>query len=328
MKYRQLGELDLEISEVGFGVWSISTGWQDRMAEREASDLLVNAYDLGVNFFDTSDVYGDGYGEHILAKALGNHRHDVILASKVGYDMITNTLREQQTDRRQNFNPEFIRYACEQSLRRLKTDYVDLYQLHNPTMDTIESDSVFDALDILVQEGKIRHYGVTLGSEDGWLEEGEASVINRQIAALQIPYSILEQDPATRLFPIAVEGKAGLVTRDPHTSGMLEATYSNHTGLGPTEQGSYRTKEWLDKSFKKTKQIHFLLDAMDSTIGQIAIKFALSAPMVASALPNITNLPQLEEFASAPETIDLPKELLELVLELNEKDFGLEAVTE
>ena len=328
MKYRTHGTTGFKVSEVGFGVWTVGTNWWGKIDEEDGVGLLRKAFDLGINLFDTADAYGDGYGEEILAKALGRQRHDVVIATKFGYDIYSDAPRDGHKERPQDFSPEFIRNACEQSLRRLRTDYIDLYQLHNPKMDAIEADDLFDTLKVLVGEGKIRHYGVALGPDIGWFEEGEASMTERKTRSMQIIYSILEQEPARRFFPIAQEEKTGLLTRVPHASGLLDGTYTKDTVFGHDDHRSHRRQEWLSRGLEKLRKLDFLLDGMGSTIGQTAIKFALAAPGVDSVLPNITNLPQLEEFATAPETEDIPQEFLDRLHELYEEDFSLEPVAE
>ena len=328
MKFRNIGATDLSVSEVGFGLWTVSTGWWGKIDESDGVKLLRRAFSLGVNFFDTADAYGDGYGEEILARALEDHRHEMVIGTKVGYDINSNAPREGHKERPQDFSPDFIRGACEMSLKRLKTDYIDLYQLHNPRVDTIEKDEVFDALDLLVKEGKVREYAVAIGPDIGWFEEGEASMRLRKIRCMQIIYSILEQDPAVRFFPIAREEGTGLLTRVPHATGMLDGTYNKDTVFEPDDHRSHRRQEWLDQSLKKLATLDFLTENMGSTIGQIAIKFALAAPMVAAVLPNITNMPQLEEFVAAPETEDIPQEFLDRISELYSEGFYVESVAE
>ena len=324
MKYRTLGTTDLEVSEVSFGGWTVGTNWWGKIEPDQAVSLLVKAYDLGINFFDTADTYGVGYGEEIIAKALTKQRHDIIIATKFGYDFYANVVREGHKERPQNFTPEFIRYACEQSLRRLNTDYIDLYQLHNPRIDTIEQDEVFDTLEELVKEGKIRYHAVALGPDIGWFEEGEASMRERKVPALQIIYSILEQDPARLFFPIAQEEGTGLITRVPHASGLLDDTYTKDTVFDPTDHRSHRKQEWLEEGLKKVDHLGFLKENLDSTMGQIAIKFALSVPQVAAVLPNITSVPELEEFAATPDTEEIPSDFLDRIIELYDEVFQSE----
>ncbi len=328
MKFRTLGATDLEVSEVGFGVWTVATNWWGKITEEQGVGLLQKAYDLEINLFDTADAYGDGYGEEVVAKALGRKRHEIILCTKFGYDIYDDAPREGHKERPQNFDPEFIRNACEQSLRRLGTDYIDLYQLHNPRIDTIERDEVFNTLDELASEGKIRYYGVALGPDIGWFEEGEASMKERSTPTLQIIYSMLEQDPANRFFPIAEGNETGLMTRVPHASGMLDGTYTKDTVFDASDHRSHRRRQWLEQSLQKVATLDFLTEGIDSTIGQIAIRFALAGPKVASVLPNFTNLPQLEEFAAAPHTEEIPQEFLDRVAELYEENFYVESVAE
>lgn len=143
MKYRKLGPSDLNVSGVAFGVWTVSTGWWGKMTEDEGARLLQKAHYEGVDFFDTGDTYGQGVGETILSKAFPKSGTDILIGTKSGYDFYTFQARAGHRERPQNFTPDFVRYACEQSLRRLKTDYIDLYQLLNPRMDVIHSDELF-----------------------------------------------------------------------------------------------------------------------------------------------------------------------------------------
>src|SRR5215212_62963 len=132
MKYRKLARTDLSVSEIGFGVWTLSAGWWGEYSDDQACTLLRRACDLGVTFFDTGDTYGEGRGETILAKAFGARRRDIVIGTKFGYDFYGDAERRGQRERRQDFSPDFVRFALEQSLLRLGSDYVDLYQLHNP----------------------------------------------------------------------------------------------------------------------------------------------------------------------------------------------------
>ena len=225
MKFRQMPRTELTLSEVGFGVWTVATNWWGRIDEADKAALLENAVELGVNFFDTADTYGEGYGEEILAKVLGHRRNDIIIATKFGYDFYDPTPRIGHQERKQNFEREFVRYACEQSLRRLNTDYIDLYQIHNPRVDALERDELFETLDQLQSEGKIRYFGVALGPDIGWFEEGETSMKDRHVDSLQIIYSILEQEPAKDFFPIAQDHEVGLLSRVPHASNTLTGEF-------------------------------------------------------------------------------------------------------
>ncbi len=143
MKYRQLPRTDLVLPEVGFGVWTVATTWWGQRSEEEQASLLENALELGITFFDTADTYGEGYGEEVLAKVLGHRRSDITIATKFGYDFYDKAPREGHQERPQKFDREFVIFACEQSLRRLRTDHIDLYQIHNPRITALERDELF-----------------------------------------------------------------------------------------------------------------------------------------------------------------------------------------
>ena len=133
-------------------------------------------------------------------RPLSKQRHEIVIGTKFGYDFYNNVPRIGHQERPQRFEPDFIRYACEQSLRRLRTDYIDLYQLHNPRMEALERDEVYETLEQLVKEGKIRCYAAAIGPDIGWFEEGETAM-RRRVSAMQIIYSILEQEPRPQLLP-------------------------------------------------------------------------------------------------------------------------------
>ena len=150
MQYRSFGDTNLRASVVGFGVWTVGTTMWGIKDEAVGVGLLRRAYDLGITFYDTADVYGDGLGETILAKALGHVRDRITIATKFGYDFYAHPGPQPgQRERPQDWSPAFIRKACEESLRRLGTDRIDLYQLHNPRIDTLRRDDLFEALDRL-----------------------------------------------------------------------------------------------------------------------------------------------------------------------------------
>jgi len=324
MKYRQLPRTDLTISEVGFGMWTVATTWWGRIEESDKVQLLEKAVDLGITLFDTADTYGEGYGEEILAKALRHARHSIVIATKFGYDFYDNIERIGHQERPQKFEPDFIRFACEQSLKRLKTDYIDLYQLHNPRIDAIEKDEVFDVLNTLVKEGKIRYYGSALGPDIGWFEEGEASMRERKVHSLQIIYSILEQDPARRFFPIAEKEQVGLLSRVPHASEILTARYSQPPTFEAGDHRAHRRQEWMTQAWKKREQVKFLAEETGRTLAQAAIKFCLAQGTIVSVLPNITNMEELEEYVLAPDTHDLTKEESDQLDDLWKNSFYLE----
>ena len=327
MRYRRLGDTDISISEVGFGVWTVSTGWWGEVDEARSVKLLRLAHEKGINYFDTADTYGSGLGETLLRDAFGHMRESIVISTKIGYDFYNHTARRGQQERPQDWSEDFIRFALEQSLKRLGTDYIDFLQLHNTKMDAVENDALFELMEEFEKEGKVRAYGIALGPKIGWLEEGVKAMRERKLDGLQMIYNLLEQDPGRSLIETTHETNTSLVVRVPHSSGMLEGKYTEETTFAQNDHRRHRPKEWLLEGLKKVEQLGFLTESGERTLGQAALKFILASPEIASTLPNIYDEEQLEEFSAAPETPDLTEEELARVKELYENNFGLEPAT-
>lgn len=324
MKYRRLGGTDIEVSEVGFGVWTVSTGWWGEVDDERSVRIMRQAHERGINYFDTADTYGSGKGETLLADAFGHMRDEVVISTKIGYDFYNHTARRGQQERPQDWSEEFIRFALEQSLGRLGTDYIDFLQLHNTKMDAIENDELFALMEEFKAEGKIRSYGVALGPKIGWLDEGVKAMRERSVEGVQMIHNMLEQDPGRKFIEVARETDTSLIVRVPHSSGMLEGKYDENTTFDKNDHRRHRPKEWLTEGIKKVERLSFLTESGERTLGQAALKFVLAAPEVVSVLPNIYNDEQIEEFAAAPDTPDLTEEELARVAELYQNNFGLE----
>jgi aryl-alcohol dehydrogenase-like predicted oxidoreductase len=324
MKYRNLAGTDIEVSEVGFGVWTVSTGWWGEVDDERSVRLLRRAFEKGINYFDTADTYGSGLGETLLADAFGGMREEVVISTKIGYDFYNHTQRRGQQERPQDWSENFIRFALEQSLKRLGTDYIDFLQLHNTKIDAIENDALFELMEEFKEKGKIRSYGVALGPKIGWLEEGVKAMHERDLAGVQMIYNLLEQDPGRALIEAARETGTSLIVRVPHSSGMLEGKYTEETIFAKNDHRRHRPKEWLLGGLQKVEQLGFLTRSDERTLGQAALKFVLATPEIISTLPNIYDDEQLDEFAAAPDTPDLTDDELARVAELYKDNFGLE----
>src|SRR5918997_1051481 len=325
MRYRNLADTDIAVSEVGFGVWTVSTGWWGEVDDDRSVRLLREARERGINYFDTADTYGSGKGETLLADAFGHVRDEVVISTKIGYDFYNHTARRGQQERPQDWSEDFIRYALEQSLKRLGTEYIDFLQLHNTKMDAVANDALFELMDELKAEGKVRSYGIALGPKIGWLEEGVKAMRERALAGVQMIYNLLEQYPGRGLIEAARETGTSLIVRVPHSSGMLEGKYDENTTFAKNDHRRHRPKEWLTTGLKKVEQLGFLTESGERTLGQAALKFVLASPEIASTLPNIYGEEQIEEFAATSETPDLTEEELSRIAQLIENGFGLEA---
>jgi len=302
MKYKILGRTGLRVSEIGLGTM-VHAGHFGPMKDSESLSAIDTALELGVNFIDTSDAYGAGYSESLLGKALKGRRDKVILATKGG-NIMTGPNRGKR-----NFAPDYIDGVLLDSLKRLETDYVDLYQLHNPTVDVIQRDDVWEVLEKRKKEGKIRFYGVSINT----MEEGVAAVKDGRSDTVQVEYNLLTQEPEEKIFPLAQAANVGMIARVPLRRGLLtgKMTVDDQTKL---QADDVRARgfpgELFKKELDKVEQLRFLARDRKRTLAQAAIAFCLAHPAVSVTIPGARNEQQMRENAAAAE-ISLTRDELE-----------------
>jgi aryl-alcohol dehydrogenase-like predicted oxidoreductase len=327
MRFRTYKNTDLTVSEVGFGLWTISTGWWGNFTEGEAIALMHSAFDLGITLFDAADTYGNGLSEELIAKAFPNQRDEIMIATKVGYDFVHHGEARGRGQREipQDFSSEAITRATDAALKRLKTDRIDLLQLHNIRMEQIYDDALWTTLKKLKSEGKVRYYGIALGPAIGWLYEGTNCIRERDVTSVQHIYNVLEQHPGRAIHQAATQGEKDtmFLIRVTHSSGMLEGKYTAETTFPSTDHRSHRPRSWLLNGIKKVEKLRFLENS-ERTLGQAALQWLLADDRVASTLPNIYNEEQLVEFAKAPDCPSLTADDMAKVEELYSENFGIE----
>ena len=324
MLYRTLPGTDVTVSEVGFGLWTTSTGWWGTMSDDDAVAMLREAHALGITTFDAADTYGNGRSEEQLARAFAGKRGDVVYATKFGYAWETHAgERKGQNEIPQDFSPAAVRRSLEGSLRRLQTDYIDVWQMHNARMEQVVDGELIGLLEELKGEGKIRTWGIALGPAIGWLWEAIVAA-RRNAPMLEVIWNMLEQFPGDEMVRAANEAHSdtSLFVRVPHSSGMLEGKYTAETVFPPTDHRSHRPKSWLINGIKKIETLRFL-ERPDRTLGQAAIAWLLAEPRVMTVLPNIYDREQLREFAAASEAPRLSRDELARVAELAKTNFGV-----
>ena len=313
MKYRILGRTGLRVSAVGLGTM-VHAGHFGPMDDSESLSAIETAIDLGVNFIDTSDAYGAGYSETLLGQALRGKRDKVILATKGG-----NVMVGPERGKR-NFTTDYISRVMDESLKRLQTDYVDLYQLHNPTVDVIERGEVWEVLERAKKAGKIRHYGVSINT----IEEGIAAVNGGRSDTVQLEYNLLAQEPAEKIFPLAQKANVGIIARVPLRRGILTGK------LTVADDGRFQGEDVRARSFKgepfrreleKAEQLRFLVDGNIQTFAQAAIAFCLAHPSVSTTIPGARNAQQMGENAAGAE-VTIPPAHLKRIDELWRGSFS------
>lgn len=331
MQYRTFPGTDISVSTVGFGVWTVATTWWGITDRQVGIDLLRQALELGVTFYDTADTYSEGAAETILVEAFPGRRDDIVIATKFGYDIYAHRPDPNQRERQHNWEPAYVKFAVEQSLKRLDTDRIDFYQLHNPRIEALQRDDLLATLEDLKASGKILAYGAALGPAIDIRQADETSYIldNTKMSGVQIIFNLLEQQVGAPIFEKAREKGVGILTRVPHASGLLEGNLKTDTTFAPGDHRNWRMttdekkRAWLDKGLLKVEKLDFLTGATGRTISQAAIQFILAEPSIISVLPNIYDAPQLAELAAASDTPPLTPEEIATLADLYANDFYL-----
>lgn len=297
MKKNQLGDSNLYVSEIGFGCMSLPKD------EQQATFLIHQAIDYGVNFFDTADLYEKGLNEELVGKALKGKRNDIILATKVG-----NHFEPGKEGWFWDPSKRHIKKAVKDSLRRLQTDYIDLYQLHGGTIDD-PIDETIEAFEELKKEGVIREYGISSIRPNVICEYVKQS----SIVSCMMQYSLLDRRPEETILPLLQKHQISVIARGPVAKGLL----SNRS-----EEKLQNTKEYLTYTEDELKQtVHSLQPFCNEkrTCSQLAIRYTLSHPVVATAIPGASNVEQLKENCQTA-TITLTEEERKSLQQLTQKN--------
>jgi len=293
MKYRQLGKTGIQVSEIGFGAWAIGgpydvfgipVGW-GVVDDRESEAAIRRALDLGVNIFDTADVYGGGHSEELLGRSLAGK--DSVIATKVG-----NARAEGRPVK--DFSERHIRNQLERSLRLLRRDTIDVYQLHNPPPEVWKGDEVFTLLQKLKEEGKIRAAGVSITT----MEEGIHLIDQHKIDALQVLFNLLNQEPAKELLPLAEKEQIGILARVPLASGMLTGKFQrDHQFPSDDNRKNYLTGRRLNEALEKVELLREIIRDTGFTLEQVSLSFLVQHNVI--PIPGAKTSVQVERNVSA-----------------------------
>ncbi len=290
MEYRKLGDSDLEVSVIGFGAWGIGGApfWSTE-GDHPSCKAILKAFDLGINFFDTAPVYGFGHSEELLGKTLKSVRDKVILATKCGLVW----RKENLGSIAKNTKRDSILNEIEQSLRRLQTDVIDLYQVHWPDVNTPQEETMETLLEIQAQ-GKIRYIGLSNYS----VEQTKECLKVGNIVSLQPEYSLLERSIEKETVPFCQENQIGIIAYSPLSSGVLTGKYDKSTKFKDWRSkgiiGTF-TGEGYEKNIAKVDQLKALAQADGKTCGQMAINWVTRQPGLTTALVGVKNESQMEE---------------------------------
>lgn len=311
MRYRTLGTSDLEVSAVGVGTWAIAGNKWGPTDDRESIRGLQVAVDLGASLFDTVDVFGEGHAEELLGEALRGRRHAVRIVTKGGVDF-------HRRPHRQDYSPAYLDDALGQSLRRLRTDYVDVYMLHSPPADVLRDTQVYDFLDAMRASGRLLTYGASVADAG----DAMAAIEMGRVSCLMVPYNILDQQMGREIFPAAERAGIGIVARAPLALGILTGALTPETEFHPLDFRSEWDREEYLRRLEKVERIRWLVHDDVESLAQAAIAFTLSHPAVVAATPGFRTPDQVAENLQAGDLFPLPQEDLDELASMYEDDFG------
>jgi aryl-alcohol dehydrogenase-like predicted oxidoreductase len=301
MEYRELGRTGWKVSAISFGTWAIGSAW-GTVDDRDSLAALRRAVDLGVNFFDTADVYGDGRSERLLAQLKRERREDIHIATKAG--------RRLDPHVASGYNRQNLTAFVERSLKNLATDALDLVQLHCPPTEVYYRPEVFGVLDDLVKQGKLRYYGVSVEK----VEEALKAIEYPGVQTVQIIFNIFRQRPAELFFPEATRRKVGILARVPLASGLLTGKMTRESAFSADDHRQFnRHGEAFDRGetfagvdyetgLQAVEELRPLVPP-GATMAQFALRWILMNDAVTCAIPGAKRPAQAEDNIRAA---DLP----------------------
>jgi aryl-alcohol dehydrogenase-like predicted oxidoreductase len=318
MQYRELGRTGWKVSAISFGTWAIGGTW-GTVRDQESLAALHRALDLGVNFFDTADVYGDGHSERLLARLRRERSEPFYIATKAGRRLTPHIAG--------GYNRENLTGFVERSLKNLETETIDLLQLHCPPTEVYYMPEVFDILDDLVKAGKIRYYGVSVEK----VEEALKAIEFPDVQSVQIIFNILRQRPADLFFKEAKRKQVGILARVPLASGLLTGKFlpsstfesDDHRSFNRHGEAFDRGETFAGLEFNAGLQVIEKLRPLvpeGFTMTQMALRWILMFPEVTCAIPGAKRPEQVAENAQAADLPPLSNAIMQKIQEIYERD--------
>lgn len=318
MQYRKFGNTGLVVSEIGFGAWAIgggamigntAIGWGDT-DDNVSIKAIHTALDAGITFFDTADIYGLGHSEELLGKTIGNKK-GVIIATKVG-----NVSRNDQFN--VDYSKEYILKACEVSLKKLKREAIDYYQLHSARMQHLQQGECIAAMQNLEQQGKIKYWGISLNTFDP-LPEADFFIQNKIGNGFQLVLNLLNQKTLPLLRSSAENGY-GIIVRMALQFGLLTGKFDKEVNFSANDHRKNRlTKEVIDVSNNALKPVWALCNKYNCTKTQLALSYILSYPEVSTIIAGIRTAEQVQ--LNTTGLFQLDKQDMQMIENLGQNDF-------
>jgi aryl-alcohol dehydrogenase-like predicted oxidoreductase len=323
MKYRKLGKTGMEVSEVSLGTWQVGGGWAGDFDKNQAYRIINEAIDLGVNFIDTADVYDAGLSEKAIGKVLKERSEKVFVATKCG--------RQVQPHTNEGYTPQVLRNFVEASLLNLGMDALDLIQLHCPPTLVYERPEIFGLFDDLKNEGKIKHFGVSVEK----VSEAIRAMEYTNVATIQVIFNMFRLKPAEELFELALNNNCGIIARVPLASGLLSGKITAETTFQPEDHRAFnRNGEAFDKG-ETFSGVPFLkgLEAVEelkgilgerANLAALAIKWVLMFDAISTVIPGASRVDQVRSNVSASSLPDFSSQQMEEIAAIYNKYFRSE----
>jgi aryl-alcohol dehydrogenase-like predicted oxidoreductase len=326
MERRKFGNTDLEVSAISLGCWIFGVDWWGHYSDERAIEICNYSHDLGITYFDDGDAYGNGRAEVVLGKWLresGIAREKIEIGSKFGYDFYNDPgTPGSHSERKQDFSPKFMRFALEQSLLRLGTDYIDLYMAHNIKLPQFRDD-MFAELEKIKDEGKIKVWGVSLGPAIGWRDEGFKAIIDHDAKAVQTVFNMFEHHPGREFCEVAVSHKAGVLARVHDNSSILKDVVKVDTTIGDNDHRKFRDQAWKVYGLKKLELVRHYATDHGMTVHEMACKWLLQQPGLTAITGTFLNEKEIKEACDSVDKPSLSSAELRKIVEDYDLDFGL-----
>lgn len=292
MKYRKLGKTNMRVSVIGIGTWQFGGEWGKNFEQEEVDAMLSTASDMGINLIDTAACYGDHLSEKLIGTAIQDNRDKWIIATKFGHKF------HRSFERDQIYDPDFIRSQLEDSLKALKTDYIDLYQFHGGSDEMFDTPGLWEMLQDQVRAGKVRHLGISISKSYNETHQiDNASDIG--IEEVQVVYNRLHRKHESHTFNVCIEQNLGVIARVPLASGFLTGKYSkvsqfDHSDVRSRWMNQEEREDMIEQAEKAKKEV-----PSGMPMAQWALCWPLQHPAVSCVIPGCKNVEQVRSNANS-----------------------------
>jgi len=292
MKYRRLGQTEMKVSVIGIGTWQLGGEWGKNFQQAEVDAMIGKGAEMGINLIDTAECYGDHLSEKLIGNAINGRRQKWIIATKFGHKFMPNFERENL------FEPAQVQKQLEDSLKALRTDYIDLYQFHSGTDEMFDTPGLWEMLQKQVEAGKIRHLGISISKKHGSFYQVEKAS-DLGAVAIQVVYNRVDRRPEEKIFDSCIRQNLAVLARVPLASGFLSGKYSEDSKFAGTDvRSSWHDQDEWQEIYREVASFKNEVPR-DVPMAHWALAFCLQHPAVTCVIPGCKTVEQVESNALA-----------------------------